>query len=272
MAGNTPRTGNPNAIRLAIMHLNWNIPTGDAFVLWLQEVKDAGYDGITSFAHWGLESFIHAPHVLHRLLDDHGLQLAAVDAKLSTDYDMYTPIFEFMERLGSNLLVCIDPAGTEKDFAKYGDALNRIGEKALEYGIHAHYHNHTASLGETATDMEKLIEHLDFTKVSLMLDVGHATKDFTEFAYGDRAYRFLEDHWDRIHYLELKDWNESSDLNTPLGEGYADYDRIFNLVKAKGYSGWLTVEQNGNDGLSLGRSAYDTARISREFIRSKLGV
>ena len=263
-------------VKLSVMHLNWNIPENEHFIPFLKEAKTAGYEGITSFAHWGLQDFIAKPKELQLMLDDHGLKLAAVDARLYEDdlIEQYTPILEFMNVMGTDLLVCIDPAGTPKDFKKYGAILNDIGELSLKYGINAHYHNHTDSLGETYEDMVSLVAELDLNKVKIMLDTGHATKDFHELPYKDRAYNFLEKYWDQMHYLELKDWNEQSELNTPLGEGYTDYDRIFDLMKTRGYSGWVTVEMNGCDGdtLSLGRGAYETAIICREFIKEKLGV
>ena len=97
-------------VRLSAMHLNWNIPSGDKFAQWLKEVKTAGYDGITSFAHWGLEPYIDKPDILKSMLDEYGLSLAAVDVKLHDQYDSYKPIFEFMQKLGCNLAACIDPA------------------------------------------------------------------------------------------------------------------------------------------------------------------
>ena len=273
MAGNfTNANGKKVDLKLSIMHLNWNIPENEAFIPWLKEVKAAGYDGITSFAHWGLQDFITKPAALQTMLDDHGLKLAAVDAKLFEDIEQYKPILEFMQAMDSHLLVCIDPAGTPKDYKKYGAILNNIGELAQKYGIQAHYHNHTNSLGETLTDMESLVAELDLNKVSLMLDTGHASKDFIELPPKDRAFHFLEKYWDQMHYMEWKDWNDKSDLNTPMGEGCTDFDRLFDLMQTKGYSGWVTVEQNGNDGWSLDRSPYDTAVISREYIRRKLGV
>ena len=72
--------------------------------------------------------------------------------------------------------------------------------------------------------------------------------------------------------MEFKDWSERTDLNTPLGEGHTDFDSVFGLMRERGYSGWITVEQNGNDGSSLGRTPSECARISREFLRSRLGV
>lgn len=271
MAGNM-QSQHKVDIKLAAMHLTWNVPVGDAFVPWLREVREAGYEGITSFAHWGLEHFIEKPQALKTLLADEGLSLAAVDVQLHDDLEKYKPVFEFMQALDCRLLACIDPAGTEKDYAKYGAMMNRIGELAQTYGIHAHYHNHTDAVGETLTDMECLMKELDFRFVSLMLDIGHATKDFVELPHRERALHFLQKYWDRIHYLEFKDWNDETDLNTPVGEGKTDYLGIFRLIRERGYAGWITVEQNGNDGLSLGRCPKECAKISRRYIREHLGV
>ena len=272
MAGNFIASHDRTAIRLAAMHLTWGMPVGKDFIPWLREVKETGYEGIVSFAHSGLKSFIEQPQELKRLLENEGLVLAGVDVILQENIELYKPVFEFMQALDCHLLACIDPAGTEKDYVKYGQLLSRIGEMAQEYDINAHYHNHTDAVGENLTDMERLIKEIDFNHVSLMLDIGHATKDFVELPHRERAVRFLEKYWDEIHYIEFKDWNSTTGLNTPVGEGETDYLKIFDLIKNKGYSGWITVEQNGNEGLSLGRSPKTCAQISIDYIRTNLGI
>ncbi len=264
--------GSLSDVKVSVMHLTWHIPRDEHFVPWLDEVCEAGYDGITSFSHWGLESFVHRPAELGRLLSDRGLELAAVDCVLHDSFEEYKPVLEFMQALGTSLLVCIDPAGSAKEYGRYASMLNTVGEMAAGYGVDVHYHNHTNSVGETMSDVENLMSRLDPDRVKLMLDVGHATKDFIELPVERRAADFLQRHWDRINYLELKDWNEQTDLNTPLGEGETDFDRIFELMRTRGYAGWVTVEQNGNDGLSRGRSPLACVKISREFLRNKLGV
>jgi sugar phosphate isomerase/epimerase len=258
-------------LKISVMSLIWGFLKPGDFDHWLAEAAEAGYDGVTGFAE-EFEPFMERPADFAERLRRHGLALAALDWRMNDDEKAYRRYFTFLNALGSKLFVCIDPSGGDKDYRKYGGMLNRIGGVASEYGIKIHYHNHTAAVGETYTDMRRLIAEIDPERVSLMLDLGHATKDFAEFPHAERAARFLEDYWDRIDYLEFKDWNERTDLNTPLGEGYTDYDRVFRLMNRKGYSGWITVEQNGNDGPSLGRSPLESAKISREFIRRRLGV
>ena len=258
-------------IKWASMSLHWNNPTGIDFEPFLEQAKKAGYDGVTCFAFWGLECFLDDPKVLAQHLRNTGMELAAIDLPLDTKPEDYERVMDLMEETKCRQMVCIIRV-KEKIYPPYADMINHIGEITRPRGIYAHLHNNTASIGENWNDWEHLIPLIDFDKVSLMLDVGHATKDFCELPYPDRAFDYLNKHWDKIHYMELKDYNKTTDLDTPLGEGYADFDRIFALMKDKGYTGWITIEQNQNNGLSLGRSPFECAQISREFVRKGLEI
>lgn len=70
------------------------------------------------------------PSEFHGILENHGLSLAAVDFRMHTDFDAYKRLFEFMQALDCRIFVCIDPAGTEKDFGKYGSLLNESHQDA----------------------------------------------------------------------------------------------------------------------------------------------
>jgi inosose dehydratase len=253
------------------MSLIWGFHEPGKIEQWLAESARVGYTGATGFAD-DFKPYWKDPTTLQSLLDRHELSLAAVDISLRDDLQTYQPVLAMMREMDCRIMVCIDHDLATGDYATCASRLNRVAELAAEYAVDVHYHNHTAAVGETLADMERLLDLVDSDSVKLMLDVGHATKDFVELPPAERAVTFLERYWDRIHYIELKDWNEQTDLNTPLGEGYADYDRIFAMMRERGYSGWLTVEQNGNDGLSRGRAPKECARISRDFIRAGLGV
>jgi sugar phosphate isomerase/epimerase len=252
-------------IRVAVQAITWNIPRGDDFEPWLDEVVEAGYDGVALFS-MQVEDFINDPDRLRSLLDDRGLGFPAVTGFVSDSPEWAERVMAFMQRLGVRHLACtdFDPTLT---LPKAVEILDERSRASVQYGVNVYYHNHTKGVGETMTALEELMGALDPGFAHWMLDVGHATKDFPEVPPSERAITFLDRHWDRIEYLELKDWNEVTDLNTPLGEGYADYDRIFDLIRKRGYpGGWLTVEQNGNDGPSLGRSPLESAKVSRAFV------
>ncbi|TDF89189.1 sugar phosphate isomerase/epimerase family protein [Paenibacillus piri] len=258
------------SIQIAAMSLIWNNPQGDEFPLWLEEVKEAGYDGVTGFAAHSFKPFIEQPAELKRMLDNSGLLLASIDVHEQPSLDYYKKVCEMLALNGCKNLVYIDPKGGPKEYRKLGEWLNRIGEMSLSYGIRTLYHNHTRGIGETFTDLERVHAEVDSSKVFKMLDLGHATKDFVDLPVRERAVHFLTKHWEQIRFMEFKDWNEETDLNTPLGEGYCDYDSVFRLIREKGYQGWILVEQNGNEGWSRGRSPLECSKISMEYVKKGL--
>jgi sugar phosphate isomerase/epimerase len=262
-----------NDISVAAMTLTWNNPPYEQFSAWLGEVKAAGYDGISGFANSpAFQAFMERPRELAAQLDAFGLGFASLDVFSQGDLDYYRRVAEFLAELGCTNMAYIDAKGGPKEYAKLGERLSEIGEISLAYSVRTLYHNHTRGVGETFAELEKVHAHADPDKVFVMLDLGHATKDFVDLPVRDRAIHFLRKHWERIKFMEFKDWNEQTDLNTPIGEGHCDYDAVFELIRARGYSGWITVEQNGNEGLSLDREPAECARLSREYIRSGLGV
>lgn len=259
-------------IQLAVMSLGWRNPVGDDLVPFLKEAKAADYEGVTGFADTNWWEYISQPKTFGDMLDGEGLALASMDVQSGASLDQVMQICEFMAALDCHHLICLGGVGTAAEtYEALGPVLEKIGEIALQYNIQAAYHN--GRTRETFADMETVLNHSAPEKVFAMCDTGHATRDFVELPYAERAVTFMEKHWDRFSFIEFKDWNETTELNTPVGEGLCGWSAVFELIKNKNYSGWITVEQNGTQGgLSLGRSPLECARISRDFIREGLGI
>ena len=256
------------SIKLAAMSLGWGNPSGEDLVPFLKEVKTAGYDGVAGFADAGWDDYIDQPAKFGKLLADAGLSLASLDARTHRDLAQYRRICSFMAELGCRHLVCLGGVGTVvDDYAALGPVLDRIGETALEYGVRVVYHN--GRTRETFSDMETVLSNSDPEKVFAMCDTGHATRDFVELPRAERAAHFMEKHWERLDFIEFKDWHPETDLNTPVGEGLCGWEAVFDLIREKEYNDWITVEQNG---LSRERSAFECARNSRQFIHEGLGI
>ena len=208
-------------IQLAAMSLGWGNPAGNDLPGFLGEAKSAGYEGVAGFADGTWEIYIDRPDTFAGLLEDHHLALASLDVKVHRNLDTYRETCAFMARLNCKHLVCLGGVGTiVDDYIALADVLNPIGEIALEYGIRAVYHN--GRTRETFTDMDTVLAHTDSEKIFAMCDTGHATRDFAELPTPERAVRFLEKHWGRIDFIEFKDWNPETELNTPVGEGLCD--------------------------------------------------
>lgn len=259
-------------VRVAAMSVGWNFPEGEDIDSWMSEVESAGYDGVSGFAESWPE-YLDAPSRFRAMLDRHGLELASVDVALSLSFDELRRVCAFMAETGCTHLVCLGGFSRNRDDLRItAEVMNHLGEIAREHGVRPVYHNHTDTVGETFEDVTELIRQLDPALVGLMLDTGHATKDFVEFPVDQRAVRFLEAYGADLEFVEFKDWNRITDLNTPVGEGMCNWGKIFELLRSSGYDGWVTVEQNGNEGPSLGRTPLECARVSREFIRDEMGI
>jgi sugar phosphate isomerase/epimerase len=245
----------------------WDLPArklGD----WLADVKRAGYDGVATFEN---ELFRLADDPsLQKQMDDLALPLASVDWFISRDFDRLKRVCEVMQSMNCRHLVAL--CGLAKkgaDPQEIADLLSEAGELALSYGVWACYHNHTNDTGETLEQAEDLVGRTNPATFFGFLDVGHATKDFAGHPIEKRAAIFLERNWPRIRFIEFKDWSEQHDLNTEVGAGRCDYASVFRIMRDNGYSGWITVEQNGPMG---DKTPLACAAASREFIRKGLGV
>lgn len=250
------------------MSLSWgrcDLAT-EEMLRWLDDVVEAGYDGVALFD-GELVRFMQESD-FDDLLKERNLSLASVNCSVSRDFDSLREICESMQSLDGRHLVTIGGLSTpDADPAEIAGILDEIGEIALGYGIHACYHNHTNSTGETLEQTENLLSLTDPTKFYGFVDTGHATKDFVGHPVEQRAALFLERNWERIDFLEFKDWSDEHDLCTEVGAGRCDYDAVFQILKDNNYAGWITVEQNGPMG---DRTPLDGARASRDFIRKGL--
>jgi sugar phosphate isomerase/epimerase len=258
-------------INLAVMELGWRNPSGDDIPAFFSEVRSADFEGVSCFTK-GLIPYLDRPAEYAQLLAAEDLSLASVDIETGADHDLVRRTCAFMAELGCEALVCLGGKGTAADtYVDLAPVLDAVGSISNEFGIRTHYHN--GRTRETIADMETVYDHVDPSLVHQMCDTGHATRDFLEVdSPADRAPTFLSKHWDQIDFIEFKDWCEETELDTPVGEGLCGYDQIFDLFRTRGYSGWLLLEQNGNEDLQKDRTPVECAKSSREFVRSGLGV
>lgn len=233
---------------------------------WVDDVAAAGYEGVATFSKVLLR--LVAETDFRSRLAGHGLSLASVDTRVTDDLDEIRCACEVMSDMDAAHLVAIGGlAQRGVELGRVAEWLERMGEVSLEFGVRTCYHNHTKHAAETMEEVEVLLGATDSGKVAGFLDVGHATKDFVGHPAAKRAAVFLERNWERIGFLEFKDWSQEHDLCTEVGAGRCDYGAVFRILKDRGYSGWITVEQNGPSG---DRSPLECAAASREFIRRGL--
>jgi len=143
----------------------------------------------------------------------------------------------------------------EARFGTLIDSIHRAGELARARGFDPVLHFHAGSYCETASEIERVFEALDASIVGMCLDTGHAL-----FGGAD-PLRLLEDYFESVRLIHLKDcdrdllaevcrsgggMSEAWDRGVfcELGLGTAGLDPFLEALEAKGYEGWMTVEQD----------------------------
>jgi inosose dehydratase len=146
-------------------------------------------------------------------------------------------------------------------------------------GLRTVFHHHCAGYVETPREIDELCSRTDPALVGLCLDTGHLT-----FAGGD-PLAALATWGDRIRHVHFKDcdpelatqsrmegWDYHQSVRRgifcELGRGAVPFAAVLDALRARGYSGWIVVEQDVLPG--LGTPAASAAR-NREYLRS-LGI
>ena len=160
------------------------------------------------------------------------------------------------------------------------EGIARAAQLARERGYEPVFHHHTSTYVEGLEEIERFLEDSD---VPLLLDSGHLT------VVGGDPVAALRDWSERIGAVHVKDVRldvlegvkaERADTLTAwqrglfcaLGDGDADLDAFVAELGARGYDGWVVVEQDRvleDEGAFAGASAEQ--RRNREWLRDHAG-
>ena len=152
-----------------------------------------------------------------------------------------------------------------------------LARETLARGKRLSFHNHVGTFVETAEELDHLAALTDERVVGLCLDVGHYT-----LAGGDPTAA-LRTFGSRIDHVHLKDVSSQvrqgmrdgsidgfiaglrARVFTELGGGVLDLEGVLRLLAARGYGGWLMVEQD-----TTWRSPAESAAISHAALQQTL--
>ncbi|HZO69965.1 MAG TPA: sugar phosphate isomerase/epimerase [Kribbellaceae bacterium] len=157
--------------------------------------------------------------------------------------------------------------------------LDRLTALAASRGVRAVLHPHVGTMIETGDEVQRV---LDGSSTSLCLDTGHLLIGGTDPA--ELARQAPE----RIAHLHLKDVDSAvaakvrsgrltyteavrQGMYRPLGTGDVDVPAIVGHVRARGYDGWYTLEQDTLlTGEPAGEGPVADVRFSAEYLRTIL--
>jgi inosose dehydratase len=154
-----------------------------------------------------------------------------------------------------------------------------------DLGMRVVVHHHAGTFIETPDEIDRLLAMTEPDLVGLLLDTGHCV-----YGGGD-PLEVLRRHDGRVRYVHLKDvagpqlervrrgelamsqaWAEG--VFCPLGDGLVPFPSVIEALRARGYAGWLIVEQdvvpdtNGR----LRPDPSESARRSRRYLSEACGL
>lgn len=142
-------------------------------------------------------------------------------------------------------------------------------------GLRTVFHHHCAGWIETPDEIARLLDLTDPDLLGLCFDTGHYTYG------GGEATEGLARFGDRIAYVHFKDcdpvvaaqaraagWDYFAAVRhgvfCELGRGTVDFPAVADGLRARGYDGWIVVEQDVLPGLGTPKAS---ARRNREYLR-----
>jgi inosose dehydratase len=244
----------------------------------------------------GPEGFLPSePKAMANVLSGHGLQAVGGFTPLLLHVPSHDPVPE-VERIldgyiasGAQVLVLSAVTGSagydarpeldEAGWKRLLSNLDRIAKMAADQGVRAVLHPHVGTMIETANEVQQV---LDGSSICLCLDTGHL------LIGGMDPAELARQAPERIAHLHLKDvdstiaakvqsgqltYSEAVKLRMyrPLGQGDVDVPAIVGHVRAHGYNGWYTLEQDTiltED--PKGEGPVADVRTSAEYLRTVL--
>lgn len=198
---------------------------------------------------------------------------------------------EILQPLGAEFMVVIDHVDSPRtdqagqvetatrlegdDWKGMMDTVREAAKICVDHGITPTLHPHTGTFIEYRDELDRAMDDLDESLMSLVIDTGHC-----QYASIDPA-GVIRDYAPRVKYLHFKDIDASihqrvvdekidfykavgAGVFTPLGEGCVDFAAVKQVLTDIEFDGWVTVEQDIDP--TKPADPLRDARQSREFI------
>ena len=231
----------------------------------LAEMREVGL----SATELGPEGFLPSqPQAMAQVLDHHGLQAVGGFTPLLLHLADHDPVPEVARLLdnyeasGAGVLVLSAVTGLEGyDTRPILDEdgwrvllanLDRLSELAASRGVRAVLHPHVGTMVETAEEVQQVLEG---SSIALCLDTGHLLIGGTDQAELTRQapQRIAHVHFKDVAAAKARQVQSGQLTYTegirrgmyrPLGTGDVDVTAIVEHLRAHGYDGWYTLEQD----------------------------
>ncbi len=223
----------------------------------VRAVAKMGYEDVEFYAPY-MEWTVSYAKEVRKLLDDLGVKCLSTHNGAQTFTPEKLPAaIELNRILGSHFIVQASAGRvTSLDGWKtVAENLTRAAEKLKGVGLRAGYHNHAAEFKplEGKRPMEVIAANTP-SDVMLQLDVGTCLEAKSD------PVAWIKANPGRIRSLHLKDWSEAGGYKVLLGEGAADWKKIFAAAEKVGGVEFYLIEQEG--------SAYPPIETAEKCLKS----
>ena len=140
--------------------------------------------------------------------------------------------------------------------------VNRIAARAAARGLTCVYHANSFdnAFFVKYADYVHLIELLDTSVIKLAADIGHMAKGGMDVKKTVAEFLPLIEH---VHY---KDMDERGEWQ-PMGKGCIDYPYVTEFLRASGYDGWITLEDESEQSI---KDPDGVAALNMEYVNKHL--
>lgn len=174
------------------------------------------------------------------------------------------------------------PQLSEKQWQNLCEGLNKLGRLAHRENIKLCYHHHMGTVIQTKEEILFLLNHTDARYVYLCLDTADLTLADIEpvpfiMQIGKRIGNVhLKDIYSekmieaRKYSYSFRDAIKHNCFTVPGdGNGYINFEKIFQALDSVGYSGWLVVEAEQNPDTD---NPFECALKARYYLRAMLDL
>ncbi|MCC7369423.1 MAG: TIM barrel protein [Chloroflexi bacterium] len=265
-------------------------------------VSDLGFPGLELYGE-SYQDFAERKDDLKKMLADYGVTLITISNRGSVNgrpVDFITPELR-QETIDDHTAWVRDNHGTfgckhfkinmgrrgpngtsDDDMKALADGLNQLGKNTADLGVKLSPHPHIWGPVERPEEINRLMELTDPRYVSLLPDTAHLNLG------GGDPLALMTEHYGRVDAIHWKDTRAKyrgftgptptreehlqEILYKDLGTGGVDIPGIWQMLLARGYSGWITLDLDPprpNEGEG---SYADKLRINHRFLLERLQV
>ncbi|MSV29645.1 MAG: hypothetical protein EXQ52_13005 [Bryobacterales bacterium] len=259
-----------------------------------REAHEAGYNYVESFVNYFTEYF-DKPDALRKKIDEIGVKFVTISNGGGMETHFEDPskrkkliadhmrLVRFIKLFGcDHLKINTGPrrpeGSTAEDLKNIAATLDELGKQIHDEGLNFGVHAHMWTQFENRKEVDIVMDATNPKYVQFVLDTGHVTMagmDAVELTK-KLGHRIIEFHMKDTmpeHRGGAKQRRERNDaMKDPiffeLGKGGVDFPAIKKHLDQIGWQGWMTVELDS----SPARPPKESARISRKYIETKLGI